>query len=181
MPEENTYLKPQTPLNIGNQYFYPLTTDDQVIMSDGTRLSDMQIKSPVYIVGSSEEFPEIGDSGIIYIRDGYLYLWDGSGYHIISVQSVNGKTGQIVLTASDVNALESPSAEDIGSGQAGDYLVVKEIVAGKIIVGISSLELATQGFIEMDTNLGTEQRAVNTLYGLKLRVLDEAAVIGYNN
>jgi len=42
-----------------------------------------------------------------------------------------------------VNALESPSAEDIGSGQAGDYLVVKEIVAGKIIVGISSLELAT--------------------------------------
>lgn len=181
MPEENTYLKPQTPLNIGNQYFYPLTTDDQVIMSDGTRLSDMQIKSPVYIVGSSEEFPEIGDSGIIYIRDGYLYLWDGSGYHIISVQSVNGKTGQVVLTASDVNALESPSAEDIGSGQAGDYLVVKEIVAGKIIVGISSLELATQGFIEMDTNLGTEQRAVNTLYGLKLRVLDEATVIGYNN
>lgn len=181
MPEENTYLKPQTPLNIGNQYFYPLTTDDQVIMSDGTRLSDMQIKSPVYIVGSSEEFPEIGDSGIIYIRDGYLYLWDGSGYHIISVQSVNGKTGQVVLTASDVNALESPPAEDIGSGQAGDYLVVKEIVAGKIIVGISSLELATQGFIEMDTNLGTEQRAVNTLYGLKLRILDEAAVIGYNN
>lgn len=181
MPEENTYLKPQTPLNIGNQYFYPLTTDDQVIMSDGTRLSDMQIKSPVYIVGSGEDFPEIGDSGIIYIRDGYLYLWDGSGYHIISVQSVNGKTGQVVLTASDVNALESPSAEDIGSGQAGDYLVVKEIVAGKIIVGISSLELATQGFIEMDTNLGTEQRAVNTLYGLKLRVLDEAAVIGYNN
>ena len=181
MPEENTYLKPQTPLNIGNQYFYPLTTDDQVIMSDGTRLSDMQIKSPVYIVGSNEDFPETGDSGIIYIRNGYLYLWDGSGYHIISVQSVNGKTGQVVLTASDVNALESPSAEDIGSGQAGDYLVVKEIVAGKIIVGISSLELATQGFIEMDSNLDAGQRAANTLYGLKLRVLDEAAVIGYNN
>lgn len=181
MPEENTYLKPQTPLNIGNQYFYPLTTDDQVIMSDGTRLSDMQIKSPVYIVGSSEEFPEIGDSGIIYIRDGYLYLWDGSGYHIISVQSVNGKTGQVVLTASDVNALESPSAEDISSGQAGDYLVVKEIVAGKIIVGVSSLELATQGFIEMDTNLDVGQRTANTLYGLKLRNLDEATTIGYTN
>ena len=181
MPEENTYLKPQTPLNIGNQYFYPLTTDDQVIMSDGTRLSDMQVKSPVYIVGSGEDFPEMGDSGIIYIKDGYLYLWDGSDYHIISVQSVNGKTGQIVLTASDVNALESPSAEEISAGQAGDYLVVKDIVAGKIIVGVSSLELATQGFIEMDTNLDVGQRTANTLYGLKLRNLDEAATIGYIN
>lgn len=181
MSGENTYLKPQTPLNIGNQYFYPLTTDDQVIMSDGTRLSDMKIKSPVYIVGSGEDFPEMGDSGIIYIKDGYLYLWDGSGYHIISVQSVNGKTGQVVLTASDINALESPSAEDVGSGQAGDYLVVKDIIGGKIIVGISSLELSTQGFVEMDTNLDVQQRAANTLYGLKLRVLDEAAVIGYDN
>ena len=181
MPGENTYLKPQTPLNIGNQYFYPLTTDDQVIMSDGTRLSDMEIKSPVYIVGSSEDFPEMGDSGIIYIKDGYLYLWDGSGYHIISVQSVNGKTGQVVLTASDVNALENPSAEDVGSGHVGDYLVVKDIIGGKIIVGISSLELSTQGFVEMDTNLDVQQRAANTLYGLKLRVLDEAAVIGYEN
>lgn len=181
MSEENTYLKPQTPLNIGNQYFYPLTTDDQVIMSDGTRLSDMQIKSPVYVVGSNEDFPATGDSSIIYIKDGYLYLWDGSGYHIISVQSVNGKTGQVVLTASDVNALESPSAEDISSGQPGDYLVVKNIIAGKIIVGVSSLELTTQGFIEMDSNLDIGQRTANTLYGLKLRVLDEATTIGYAN
>ena len=181
MPEGNTYLKPQTPLNIGNQYFYPLTTDDQVIMSDGTRLSDMEIKSPVYIVGSGKDFPEMGDSGIIYIKDGYLYLWDGSDYHIISVQSVNGKTGQVVLTASDVNALENPSTEDVGSGHVGDYLVVKDIIRGKIIVGISSLELSTQGFVEMDTNLDVQQRAANTLYGLKLRVLDEAAVISYEN
>ena len=32
------YTKPQTPLNIGEKYIYPLTTADQIILSDGTRL-----------------------------------------------------------------------------------------------------------------------------------------------
>lgn len=180
MPE-NTYLKPQTPLNIKEKYFYPLTTDDQVIMKDGTRLSDLVIKSPVVFLGMAENFPEIGDSGIIYVRNGYLYLWDGSGYHILSVQSVNGKAGEVTLTAADVNAIEMPASNDIMSANVGDYLVIKEINDGRIIVGLSSLSLATQGFIEMDSNLDISSRATNTLYGLKLRNLDEAAVIGYSN
>ena len=180
MPE-NTYLKPQTPLNIKEKYFYPLTTDDQVIMKDGTRLSDLVIKSPVVFLGMAEDFPEMGDSGVIYVKNGYLYSWGGSGYHILSVQSVNGKTGEVILTAADVNAIEMPAANEVGQAAVGDYLVVKEIVGGKIVVGLSSLSLATQGFIEMDTNLDIEQRAANTLYGLKLRVLDEATTIGYAN
>ena len=32
------YLKPQAPLMNGEDYVYPLTTADQVILSDGTRL-----------------------------------------------------------------------------------------------------------------------------------------------
>ena len=32
------YLKPQSPIKNGNDYIYPLTTIDQVIMSDGSRL-----------------------------------------------------------------------------------------------------------------------------------------------
>ena len=33
------YLKPQSPLQKGEDYVYPLTTADQVIMNDGTRLN----------------------------------------------------------------------------------------------------------------------------------------------
>lgn len=38
----SSYLKPQSPLQekTSGDYFYPLTTSDQVIMSDGTRLDD---------------------------------------------------------------------------------------------------------------------------------------------
>lgn len=176
---EETYLKPQSPLNIGNKYFYPLTTSDQVIMEDGTRLSEMQIKSPVIFLGSDEAFPEIGDSGIIYIKNGYLYLWDGSTYHILSVQSVNNKTGQITLTAEDVNALSMPTKEDISNSSAGDYLIVKDIIAGKITVGISSLSKSTQGFIEMDENIDISQRSIDTLYGLKLRTVEQSNTISY--
>ena len=32
------YLKPQSPIKNGDDYIYPLTTIDQVIMSDGSRL-----------------------------------------------------------------------------------------------------------------------------------------------
>lgn len=33
------FFKPQSPLNKDGVYFYPLTTEDQVIMDDGSRLS----------------------------------------------------------------------------------------------------------------------------------------------
>ena len=35
------FLKPQSPLSKGNDYFYPLTTSDQIIMSNGSRLEDI--------------------------------------------------------------------------------------------------------------------------------------------
>lgn len=35
------YLKPQSPLIKGDDYFYPLTTADQIIMSNGLRMEDM--------------------------------------------------------------------------------------------------------------------------------------------
>ena len=46
------YLKPQSPLyhKAEDAYFYPLTTADQVIMEDGSRLSDN--------VGSQNTIPE---------------------------------------------------------------------------------------------------------------------------
>ena len=57
------YVKPQSPIKNGDDNIYPLTTYDQIIMSDNSR-------------------------------------WDGD----VGVKSVNRKTGNVTLTASDVGA-----------------------------------------------------------------------------
>ena len=45
------YLKPQSPLqHKDGDYFYPLTTIDQVIMEDGSRLSSVDFTHPIPIV-----------------------------------------------------------------------------------------------------------------------------------
>lgn len=56
------FLKPQSPLSKGNDYFYPLTTSDQVIMSNGSRLEDIVGKTinttiTLYANGWSEATP----------------------------------------------------------------------------------------------------------------------------
>lgn len=48
----SNYLKPQSPLQIGSDFVYPLTTADQVILNDGTRWdgiagSDIQIEPAI--------------------------------------------------------------------------------------------------------------------------------------
>lgn len=45
------YLKPQAPLMNGADYIYPITTADQIILSDGSRLE----KDGVLTGGASEE------------------------------------------------------------------------------------------------------------------------------
>ena len=60
------YVKPQSPIKNGDDNIYPLTTYDQIIMSDNSR-------------------------------------WDGD----VGVKSVNRKTGNVTLTASDVGAATS--------------------------------------------------------------------------
>lgn len=169
------YLKPQTPLNIKDDYFYPLTYDDQVILSDGRRLSEIDFdRTDLVFVGSSEDFPDIGDSGKLYVRDGYIYFWTGDNYIALSVQSVNNKTGIVELDASDVGALAYPTTTD--NLAEGSYLIVKSITNGRIEVGFASLEDQTGGFIEFteDEEIAVSSRQVNTLYGLKLREVDES-------
>ena len=56
------FLKPQSPLTKGNDYFYPLTTADQVIMQGGYRLNDIvgKVKKStitLYANGWSAEAP----------------------------------------------------------------------------------------------------------------------------
>ena len=45
------YLKPQSPIQSREDFIYPLTTADQIILSDGSRLE----KDGVLTGGSSEE------------------------------------------------------------------------------------------------------------------------------
>lgn len=181
MPDNN-YLKPQVPLNIQNDYFYPLTTDDQVIMSDGRRLNQLNLDkddSPIVFIGSSENFPAKGDAGKIYIKNGYIYMWSGSSYRILGVQSVNNKTGQVELTAADVGALSHPT--EVSSAHNGDHLIIQSISNGRIIVGFESSTAMTGGFIEFTEDSEVEERKSNTLYGKQLQVIsDDTSTSSYS-
>lgn len=177
------YLKPQVPLNIKDQYFYPLTTDDQVIMTDGRRLSEIDLKNtPFIFITTGQDFPQYGEQGKFYIKNNYIYIWNGSSYQILGVQSVNNKVGQVNLEASDVNALAHPNSID-GAAE-GAFLIIKSIVNGKIEVGFTSGNSLTAGFVEFteDQDIAIENRNQNTLYGLQLRVLteDETTTMSYN-
>lgn len=182
---EAQYLKPQIPLKKGEDYFYPLTTDDQVILSDGRRLNQVDFNdSQIIFVGSNESFPTRGDSGKIYVKNNYLYIWNGVSYQILSVQTVNGKSGQVELTAADVGALNHPS--DVSGATVGSYLVIQSITNGRINVGFASMSDITGGFIEAANGSEPDvpSRRANTLYGVQMRVIsgdNEQSVISYSN
>jgi hypothetical protein len=40
-----SYFKPQSPLQIGSDFVYPITTADQVLTDDGSRLSAKYISA----------------------------------------------------------------------------------------------------------------------------------------
>ena len=179
MPQQ--YLKPQVPLKKKDKYYYPLTTADQVILDDGRRLSEIDFeRSDLIFLGSTEDFPERGEIGKFYVKNNYIYAWDGSTYRILSVQSVNGRVGQVELTAADVGALAHPS--DTAGVSSGAFLVVKNIQNGRVEVGFQSLTEQTGGFIEFteDSDIPVESRRNNTLYGLRLRAITENSAISYN-
>lgn len=61
---EGEALKPQSPLQKGDDFFYPLTTTDQVIMEDGSRLNaTLENLSGEVMIGASESSE--GASGLV--------------------------------------------------------------------------------------------------------------------
>ena len=57
-----SYLKPQNPIKLGEDYIYPLTTSDQVILNNGNRLNSLfkkTIKENITLLSSdwSEALP----------------------------------------------------------------------------------------------------------------------------
>lgn len=113
MPE---FLKPQSPLkHKDGAFLYPLTTEDQVIMEDGSRLNAVldgkADKGYVenYVTTAVAAIPTPNVSGQINSHntssDAHTDIRNLISNINIPVQSVNGKTGTIELNADDVNAL----------------------------------------------------------------------------
>lgn len=73
------YIKPQYPLKNGDNYLYPVTTHDQILLDDGSRWDgDVGVKSVD------------GKTGAVTLD--------------YPVDSVNGQTDAVMLTYSDVRA-----------------------------------------------------------------------------
>lgn len=90
MADENKYLKPKTPLNIENSYFYPLTTADQVIKSDGSKLE----QEGKIIADSSKDINAIergtAEGTTIFNASSTNPSWTGSAFNVILVPPLDG-------------------------------------------------------------------------------------------
>lgn len=76
------YLKPQSPLKNNDDYIYPLTTADQVIMEDGSRLNQLATPKAGFIYPlASDIVPEgfLLCDGAEYLRDEYPELFTAIG------------------------------------------------------------------------------------------------------
>lgn len=90
-----TYLKPQSPIKYKEDYIYPLTTIDQVVMEDGQRLSG---------VGVYLDKPDEGEEHMAYIKpqyplkngDNYIYPPTTADQVILSDGSRLEKNGEII-------------------------------------------------------------------------------------
>ena len=101
----NTYLKPQSPILYKNDYIYPLTTFDQIIMPDGGRWNgffgdspdDVPVPSTRTINGHSLQTnvvlsaADLGDA-VLKTGDtmtGNLYISVNSGYSLVGFKDSN--------------------------------------------------------------------------------------------
>lgn len=72
------YTKPQSPMYLGSTYIYPLTTTDQIVKSDGTRLKESDLVGGFYgidpkkVISSGDVKP--GTTPIPVLEDGWLYI-----------------------------------------------------------------------------------------------------------
>lgn len=120
MSEETKILKPQAPLMRGSDYVMPITTADQVVLADGTRLekngkiyayyADSAAYTPYTNIADNSDFTKwVAQAGIGGLHDSVVYggdRWiltegtitgetndDGDGYHNIVL---NGTLVQVV-------------------------------------------------------------------------------------
>lgn len=111
----SAYLKPQSPLyhKTEDAYFYPLTTSDQIIMSDGSRLN--QITSPkagfIYPLASS------------VIPDGFL-LCDGAAYSRVEYPELFAAIGTMYGAGDGITTFNVPNlVERVPAGSGGNHAV----------------------------------------------------------
>ena len=68
------YVKPQTPLNIGEDKIYPLTTEDQVILKDGTRLDTIKLVKDKLDTSTFNSYKQSTDNSLSSISNNIVDL-----------------------------------------------------------------------------------------------------------
>lgn len=133
------YYKPQSPIKNGEDHIYPLTTVDQVMLDDGSRLNT---KFVTVDIGDEET------GTVPYTNADQLGGKPASEYALKSntVSSINGKTGVVELTASDVGALSASGtavdSEKLG-GKTGEERMLDAYPVGSIYMSVNSTSPAS--------------------------------------
>lgn len=112
------YSKPQSPIKIGEEYVYPLTTSDQIINEDGSRGYDILKNVP-----------------FLYSMTLLLNRWSGSNTFTQTV-SIEKVTGTKDVTSSS-KIYSPPMCEQTSNKQTNIVLSrnLAKINAGNIVLG----------------------------------------------
>lgn len=121
------YLKPQAPLMNGEDYVYPVTTADQIILSDGSRLE----KDGEIVANNSEDSEKLGGYTFDSLKSYILDLAHPVGSFYWSAQSTNpntlfGGTWEQIKDTFILAAGDNYSVGDTG-GEATHTLTVDEM------------------------------------------------------
>lgn len=183
----DAYLKPQSPILYKNDYIYPLTTYDQVILADGSRwdgiiipvsrkingyalTNDVTLEakdvSALSLNGGIVNGPIMADRFIVHFKEGEscIAYADSTGTEVHRIFS-NNTTRQLHVgsRASDTLFLESYRFPSAASGLTSDvaYDVLTTKIAVTVAQGGTGANTAEQALV----NLGAFSNKGGTITG----------------
>ena len=103
----DAYLKPQSPILYKNDYIYPLTTYDQIILADGSRWDGTAVSNSRTINGhslSEDVVLTAEDLGNVVLKTGdtmtgNLYISINSGYSLVGFKDSNKNVAGYIRAA----------------------------------------------------------------------------------
>lgn len=174
----STYYKPQSPLILGSDYVYPLTTEDQVILEDGSRLSVSDLKNLINTAQSTAN----GKAPTSHASAATTYGTGTSDYfgHVKlsdSVSSTSGADSGIAASPAAVkkaydlaNAVKDVTPSNLTiSGYTGDgYTVSISANKSKAITSIGLVLINIQCYVQITGTISSGTTMIAATLGDKL-------------
>lgn len=119
----SNYLKPQSPLQIGSDFVYPLTTADQVILNDGTRLNSSVVLADL----NNADSESVYDPDTFVDADTFGGLsadkYATKDYVAAQIAELNDKDDDIDLSGFMLKTDTAVNSNKLGGVEANQYIL----------------------------------------------------------